>query len=116
MKKNSNFKTAINLLMYTVLRSSDILTIQKSDIDIKNRILRYYSPKRKRFREVAFHDKLLPILKSRMAEVTNSKLLNYNNIENLGRAVHRYFVDIGICGRGYTARTFRKTFISLCRS
>ena len=115
-EKNTNFKTAINLLMYTGLRSSDILNIQKSNIDLKNRTLRYYSPKRKKHREVAFHKKLIPILKVRIGEITDERLLDYSKVEHLGRAVTRYFRDIGIGGRGYTARTFRKTFISLCRS
>ena len=115
-QKNSNFRTALNLLMYTGLRSSDILSIQKSDIDLKNQILKYYSPKRKKHREVAFHKKLIPILKSRMAETTDEKLLEYCKVEHLGRAVTKYFKDIGIDGRAYTARTFRKTFISLSRS
>ncbi|MFO7523957.1 MAG: site-specific integrase [Ignavibacteriaceae bacterium] len=115
-KKNSNFVSAINLLMYTGLRSSDILEIRASDIDLKNRVLKYYSPKRKKFREVAFHKKLVPILKKRIIEAKGERLLEYNNVENLGRAIKRYFEDIKINHKIYTARTFRKTFISLCRS
>ena len=114
--KNSNFVTAINLLMYTGLRSSDILSIKKENIDLKNRILKYYSPKRKIFREVAFHKKLVPVLRKRLKEISEGEILEYGNVENLGRAITRYFAVLEIDGKHYTARTFRKTFISLCRS
>ena len=114
--KNNNFITAINLLMYTGLRSSDVLSIQRENIDIKNRILKYYSPKRKKFREVAFHKKLVTILRNRIKETEEDAILGYRNVENLGRAITSYFTDLEIDGKEYTARTFRKTFISLCRS
>lgn len=42
--------------------------------------------------------------------------MDYNNIENPGSAVHRYFVVLGIDSKGYTERTFRITFITLARS
>lgn len=114
--KNSNFVTSIMLLLYTGLRSSDILTIEVENIDSKNRILKYYSPKRKKFREIAFHNKLVFVLNNRMDEVTSGKLLSYKCVENLGRAVTRYLDDLGLYSKDHTARTFRKTFISLCRS
>ena len=63
--KNTNFVTTILLLLYTGLRSSDILSIEVENIDLENRILRYYSPKRKKFREIAFHKKLVPVLSGR---------------------------------------------------
>ena len=114
--KNINFITALNLLMYTGLRSSDVLSIQKENIDLKNRILKYYSPKRKKFREVAFHKKLVPILKMRSKAANEGKFLEYENVENLGRAITNYMKVLNIGDKHYTARTFRKTFISLCRS
>ncbi len=113
--KNSNFQTLIYLAGYTGLRSSDLLTIEVKGVDLKNRELKYYSPKRKKFRQVAFHEELLPILTKRIEEVKSGKLLDYNNIENLGRAVTRFFADISLSGNGYSARTFRKTFITLAR-
>lgn len=115
-RKNSNFVTAINLLFYTGLRSSDILTITVDKIDFKNQIIKYYSPKRKKYREIGFHKNLIPILKSRLKYVNTGKLLNYSAVDNLGRAVNRYLKNIGLKGLGYSARTFRKTFITLCRS
>lgn len=114
--KNRNFKTAIYLLLLTGLRSSDILTIKKDGINLQNRILKYYSPKRKKHREVGFHRGLVEILKERMNEITDERLLNYSNVENLNRAIVRYFEKIGIGEKGYTARTFRKNFITMCRS
>lgn len=41
---------------------------------------------------------------------------NFNNVEHLNRALTRYFTDLEIRSKGYTARTFRKTFITLARS
>ena len=114
--KNSNFQTAIFLLVYTGLRPSDILNITDENIDLKNRVLRYYSPKRKKYREVAFHEKLMTVLRKRIKEVGKGRLLNYIDVDNLARAIKRYFQDLEIDGKQYTARTFRKTFISLCRS
>ena len=113
--KNNNFRTLIDLAFYTGLRSSDLLTIEVKDIDLKNRELKYYSPKRKKFRQVSFHEELLPVFSKRIEEVKSGKLLAYKNIENLGRAVTRYFNDISISGKGYSARTFRKTFITIAR-
>jgi integrase len=45
--KNANFKTAIYLLFYSGLRSSDILTMTVDRVDLNDRIINYYSPKRK---------------------------------------------------------------------
>ena len=114
-EKNSNFITTIYLLFYTGLRSSDIMTITKENIDLKNRIINYYSPKRKKYREIAFHEDLVPILKNRISEIEDEQILNYSKVENLGKAVTRYVEFLGL-RKEYTARTFRKTFITLCRS
>lgn len=113
--KNSNIITTIYLLFYTGLRSSDILTIQKDNVDLENRIISYYSPKRKKFREIAFHKDLVPILKKRLAVLSGNQLLDYSRVENLGKAVTRYLKSIKF-KKDYTARTFRKTFITFCRS
>jgi integrase len=114
--KNDNFKLTIYLLFYTGLRSSDILNINGERIDLKNQTLSYYSPKRKKFREVAFHEDLLPVLTSALNEKATGKLINYNSVENVNKAFARYLDDIKLSGRDFTARTFRKTFITLCRS
>jgi integrase len=114
--KNLNFKSSINLLAYTGLRPSDLMSIRVKDIDLQNRMMKYYSPKRKIFREIAFHEKLIPILKRRIKEIKDGPLLNYNCTENFGRAIRRYFEMLKLDDKKYSARTFRKTFISLCRS
>ena len=55
-------------------------------------------------------------MKKRIKEVQEGLLLNYNCTENFGRAIKRYFETFNFKGKKYSARTFRKTFISLCRS
>ena len=60
------------------LRSSDILNINKKTLDFKNKTLRYYSPKHKKFREIAFHNDLAGILKKAIKQRTNKKLVEYN--------------------------------------
>ncbi len=114
--KSSNFKMLIHLLFYTGLRSSDILNINRERIDIEHSMLNYYSPKRKKYREVPFHLELLPILEARIKETSGKSLLEYKNSENIGQAISRYLKQIGLDGKEYSARTFRKTFITLCRS
>jgi integrase len=114
--KNSNFITTIYLLFYTGLRSSDIITLTVDRIDFNERKFSYYSTKRKKFREVAFHKDLIPILKSRVSELKEGRILDYHNETNLGRAVKRFFHAIKIDDRPYSAKTFRKTFITLARS
>ena len=114
--KNKNFATAIYMLFYTGLRSSDILSIQREKIDLINSTIHYYSPKRKKYREIPFHSALTDMMSSSLAEKPNGKFIDYKIVDNLSRAVYRYFKEIGLNDKGYTARTFRKTFISLCRS
>jgi integrase len=114
-EKNINFRLTIFLLFYTGLRSSDILNIKQNRIDLNNRILNYYSPKRKKFREVPFHEDLLQILKVKIENPCNDRLLDYASVENLGKAVKRYLTKLELDNK-YSARTFRKTFITLCRS
>ena len=71
----------------------------------------YYSPKRKKYRDIPFHSVLTEILLSMLEETTSSKLIDYKIVENLRRAVSRHFVEIGINDTGYIPRTSRKRFI-----
>lgn len=114
--KNDNFILTVYLMYYTGLRSSDLLTIEGEKIDLGNRILRYYSPKRKTYREIPFHSNLLHLLERTIAGIPSGKIINYKNVENMNRAITRYFSTIGIHNKKYSARTFRKTFITLCRT
>ncbi|MBX3006826.1 MAG: tyrosine-type recombinase/integrase [Melioribacteraceae bacterium] len=115
-RKSNNFITAVLVLAYTGLRSSDILSIRCENIDLENRVIRFFSPKRKRHREIGFHKDLVPILKGRMEIVGSGPLIGYKSVENLGRAVTQYFKQIGIDGNSYVTRTFRKSFITYCRN
>ena len=80
-------------------------------IYLVNSTVSYYSPKRKKFREIPFHNALKETISSRLEEATHGKLIDYKIVENLGRAVSRYFIEIGINDTGYIARTSRKKFI-----
>ena len=62
-KKNSNFVTTINLLAYTGLRPSDLMTINAEDIDLQNRIMKYYSPKTKKIQGNSISRKTCPNIK-----------------------------------------------------
>jgi integrase len=129
--KNDNFKLVIHLLFYTGLRSSDILSIDREKVDLTEHSISYYSPKRKKYRVIPFHSELLELLRDTLNNKSTGKLINYSKIENLGKAINRYFVEIGIISpkskngesvsankkvNKFSARTFRKSFISLCRS
>ncbi len=115
-EKNSNFKTLMYFLFYTGLRPSDVYGITVENIDIKNGILKYYSQKRKMHREIPFHEDLVDILSERIKEVKDGPLFSYTTYGNLGRAVTRYFQNIGLTAKSCSAKTFRKTFITLARS
>lgn len=115
-RKNFNFRLAVNMLFYTGLRSSDLLSITSDSIDLKDRSIKYYSPKRKKYREIAFHDDLLPLLKEALSSNATGPLIRYKSLEILSRSVYRFFKKIKIYKTGFSVRTFRKTFITLCRS
>ncbi len=51
----------------------------------------------------------------RMNQVKVGNLLDYNNIGNLGKACNRYCKQINISEKSYSARIFRKTFITIAR-
>lgn len=112
--KDDNFKALVYVAAFTGLRSSDLLSIEKKKINIKDRELYYFSPKRKVWRKIGFHKALIPVIERQIAKGNDGKLLSYTLIESVNRAFTRYFQSIGIAGNGYTARTFRKTFITLC--
>lgn len=114
--KNSNFQTLTYLLFYTDLRESDLLSLTVDKIDLEQREMYYYMQKGKKHRHIPFHKGLVPILKSRMVEIKEGKILNYTNVENMGRAITRYYKEFRIDNKDYKPKTFRKTFITLCRN
>lgn len=115
-KKNPNFQTAIYTLFYTGLRPTGIFTITAESINLKERILRYYSPKGDRFWEIPFHKDLTKVFKKRISEVQQGPLVRYARTEALGYQMSKYLEKIKLDGKKYSARTFRKTFITLCRN
>lgn len=111
-EKNTNFTTMIYMLMYTGLRPSDILSITVDRIDLKKKTIKLYASKINKWFEQPIHDILLPVLKERIMEVKTGKLLNYAEEKNMGLAFRRYLKKIGLNGKGYNLRTFRKDYIS----
>lgn len=110
--KNSNFKTTMSLLFYTGLRPSDIYNITTDDLDLKNNLMRYYSQKTDEHFIVPIHQDLISIVEKRCSEVKSGKLLDYDRIDSIGKAFRRYLKKIGLLNKGYTLRTFRKSFIT----
>ncbi len=111
--KNDNFTTAFYILLYTGLRPSDIYNINVNDIDLKKGTIKYYSEKSSEFFEVPFHPELKPILEQRIKQIEVGKILEYETINNLGKAFRRFLAKLKLEHKGYTLRTFRKTFITL---
>lgn len=111
-KKNSNFRTMVYLACYTGLRSSDLLGLTVERTDLNNREIKFYSPKRDTYLTQPVHEELLPILKNRIDEVKTGKLILYANYENMTKAFRRFMESIGLKGKGYSLRTFRKSFVT----
>jgi integrase len=112
-EKNSNFTITIYLLLYTGLRPSDIYNIKTEDINLNDSIIQYYSEKSDDYYLVPIHGDLKSLLKDRMKEIGEGPLLEYETISNIGKAFRRYMKKLNLDKKGYTLRTFRKTFISL---
>lgn len=115
LNKSSNFQNTLKILYYTGLRASDVLSIEIENIDIENRTLKYYSPKRKMHRQVGFHEDLVPVFDVIKKTQITGKVIEYKNVESLQRAINRFFSMIDIKSKKYTSRTFRKTFITISR-
>jgi integrase len=112
----SCIKMLVYLAFYTGLRPSDIYLIKIEDIDLKERTLRYYEQKLRKHRVIPFHNDLGKILKQYIGGKTSGRLLPWREYNYLGKAITRYFAEINYDSKGYSARTFRKTFITLARS
>jgi len=115
-KHPGSIKMIVYLAFYTGLRPSDLYLVNIEDIDMKKRTLKYYEQKRKKHRTVPFHEDLVKILKQYIGEKTTGRLLPWKEYNYLGKAITRYFANIKFDEKGYSARTFRKTFITLARS
>jgi len=110
--KNLNFKTMIYLAYYSGLRSSDLLSLSIDKINLEEESFNYYAKKIKKWRSVPFHKSLMPVLKELIKEREGGALLDYSRVDNMSRAFSRYLVKLGISNKGYSMRTFRKTFIT----
>lgn len=113
--KNSNFRTFIMMLLYSGLRPSDIKDVTGEQINLEKMEIKFYSPKTDRWFIRPLHSSLHEILKKRIDEVSNGRLFEYSDIKNMGRAFNRYLKSLGLEGKGYNLRTFRKDFISRCQ-
>ena len=112
----SDIKMLVYLAFYTGLRPSDLYLVKIEDIDLKERTLKYYEQKRKKHRMVPFHYDLVEIFNQYIGEKTTGRLLPWKEYNYLTKAITRYFANIKFDEKGYSARTFRKTFITLARS
>lgn len=108
--KGTNFQITIYLLLYTGLRSSEIISIDTKRVDLERETFQYYSKKGKEWRTVPIHPELLPKIEKRIKEIGFGTLSEYKTEEALNRAFRRYLKELGIDGKGYSARTFRKSF------
>ncbi len=115
-KVDKGLRTVIYLAFYTGLRPSDLFDIHIEDINLIERSLKYYSLKRTKFRCIAIHEDLIPIIKSYIGDRNAGRLLQWSQYNYLGKAITRLFKQLKFDEKGYSARTFRKTFITLARS
>lgn len=114
--KNDNFQKLIMLMYYTGLRSKDILTIERQDIDTTNKLFKYYNNKRKELLTVPYHNKLHKMFVDELKVSKTGTIINYADEDNVQRAVRRYFVgDLEWLGTKLSPRTFRKTFMTKMR-
>lgn len=110
LEKNSNFTTMIYLLAYSGLRPSDIIYIEKDDINLDDMLLTYHSSKTNKEFIVPLFPELKPILEKRMNEIVEGRIFNYATVREMGKAFARYLSSIELNKKGYNLRTFRKSF------
>lgn len=111
-EKNENFQLMIYLLLYSGLRPSDIINLTIEQVDINKMEMRYYSSKTDNWFVRPIHDNVKAILEKRIEGKETGQLFDYSQIKNMGKAFQRYLSDIGLGGKSYNLRTFRKDFIS----
>lgn len=111
--KSSNFRLMILLLYYTGLRPSDILSITKDKLSLADKTFSFYSPKVNRYFTQPFHENLLHALTKRCDEISEGKIIEYGSIDHMTRAFSRYLKELGLSNKGYSLRTFRKSFVTL---
>lgn len=108
---SANLRLSLYMLCYTGLRSTDILNINVQDINLTQGKLCYYSQKLNEHREIPISDKLVKILSDQQLPATG-KLITYTDHRILNRQFQKYLKKLQLSGKDYTARTFRKSFVS----
>jgi len=111
-KKNENFQLMIYLLMYSGLRPSDIINLTVEQIDLDKMEMRFYSSKTGNWFIRPIHNNVKTILAKRIKGNKSERLFDYSEVQNMGKAFQRYLSAIGLAGKNYDLRTFRKDFIS----
>lgn len=115
--KKENFVKLVHVLYYTGLRSKDILTIRRENVDTKQKTFSYYDNKRKIWRTVPYHSKLHKLFCDELNINKEGQILDYASEDNITKAIKRFFVsDIGWKQSPYSPRTFRKTFMTELRA
>ncbi|HEX2868632.1 MAG TPA: tyrosine-type recombinase/integrase [Ignavibacteriales bacterium] len=110
-EKSPNFRVSIYLLAYSGLRPVDLFLLEPRRINIKNATMQFYSKKLQEWRSVPIHSELLPVIKERLETLPpGEKIVQYFEMKALGKAFRTYLSDLGLTGKGYTLRTFRKYF------
>ncbi|MCU0332380.1 MAG: tyrosine-type recombinase/integrase [Ignavibacteriaceae bacterium] len=111
-EKNENFQLMIYLLMYSGLRPSDIINLTAEQIDLEKMEMRFYSSKTGNWFVRPIHNNIKEILTKSVEGKKSERLFDYSEVKNMGKAFQRYLSDIGLAGKNYDLRTFRKDFIS----
>ena len=108
--KNTNFRTAMFLMIYTGLRPSDIINIYVKDIDLEEMTLKYYSEKIGETNVIPLHKNLKPVLSERIEEVVSGRIFHYTHYSGIGKAYRRFLKELNLENEQYTLRTLRKNF------
>lgn len=111
-EKNENFQLMIYLLMYSGLRPSDIINLTIDQIDLEKMEMRFYSSKTGNWFVRPIHNNIKDIIAKSIEGKKSERLFDYTEVKNMGKAFQRYLSDIGLDGKDYDLRTFRKDFIS----
>jgi integrase len=113
-EKSEQFQITFYLLLFTGLRPTDLLNSKVKDLNVKKLTFSYYSPKVDKYQTIAITSELVeniyPLIRNKNPE---DKLVEYADLHNIGRAFRQFIKEMGLSNKGYTLRTFRKTFISI---
>ena len=113
-QRSRNLQVSILLLIYTGLRPSDIINIERKDIDLTEGILKYYSQKTRKYFTVPLTEELVKKIEPLIGTLgPTERIIEFKNYQILTREINKYLKRLNLKEKGYNARTFRKTFVSL---